>query len=231
MNKDGALDLIREVKETLDLLKQPEDIKPVKIKSMLEHLRSALEYVTNDVYNELTPSSARIRNDKIYFPYNQKYNIDRFFQKKLQLFNYSENNIYKLFNSIQDYSTDTNELVMMCNLTNEAKHLKPIALDKEEKVSSVKISVDGLGLVSTDLNSNITFQNCTVNGKKLQDFTYSDGQLKTTGIGIPVNLTITKDKKIKFHGVEYEVVPFIERCLNKIEKFVLAVYEELEKTN
>lgn len=231
MNKDGALDLIREVKETLDLLKQPEDIKPVKIKSMLEHLRSALEYVTNDVYNELTPSSARIRNDKIYFPYNQKYNIDHFFQKKLQLFNYSENNIYKLFNSIQDYSTDTNELVMMCNLTNEAKHLKPIALDKEEKVSSVKISVDGLGLVSTDLNSNITFQNCTVNGKKLQDFTYSDGQLKTTGIGIPVNLTITKDKKIKFHGVEYEVVPFIERCLNKIEKFVLAVYEELEKTN
>lgn len=229
MNKDGALELIQEVKETLILLRKSDDIKPVKVKSMLEHLRSALEYLTHDVYNKLTPENKKIKGDKIYFPYNQRSTIDRFFQKKLQLLNFSENKIYKLFNSIQDYSTNTNELVMMCNLTNEAKHLKPIALDKEEHVSNVEISVDGIGLVSTDLSSNITFQNCTVNGKKMQDFTYSNGQLKTTGVGIPVNLTITKDKKIKFHGVEYEVVPFIEGCLNKIEKFVLDVYEELEK--
>ncbi|MFW4392456.1 hypothetical protein ACKLKC_19295, partial [Enterobacter sp. MGH 38] len=44
----------------------------------------------------------------------------------------------------------------------------------------------------------------------------------------PVNIVITEDKKIRFHGEDYEVVPFIESCLIRLRIFINEAYDVLE---
>ena len=47
MSREGSLDLLQEVEESLDIMRQTQHIKPVKVKAILENLRSSLEYLIN----------------------------------------------------------------------------------------------------------------------------------------------------------------------------------------
>lgn len=53
MSREGSLDLLQEVEENLDIMKQTQNIKSVKVKAILENLRSSLEYLANDTYLSL----------------------------------------------------------------------------------------------------------------------------------------------------------------------------------
>ncbi|MDT1878107.1 hypothetical protein FPK46_28610, partial [Acinetobacter baumannii] len=88
------------------------------------------------------------------------------------------------------------------------KHRQPIPLKEDSSVKEISISAGGLGLVKAGASSSIVFENNYVDGKKIQDFTLKDGTLKKSGKGIPLNIVITEEKKIKFHGNDYEVIPF-----------------------
>lgn len=228
MSREGSLDLIHEVQETLEIMKKTQQIKPVKVKSMLEHLRSSLEYVANDTYNKYNPSITTDR-PKAYFPYNKQKFVDSFFTNILKVSPPSSSPLYKIFNSIQDYQTGDDWLVMMCNLTNEVKHRQPIPLEEDDAVKEVSVSVDGFGLVTANNSVNVYASNNYVNGKKVMDFTIQNGKIETTGSGIPLNIAITTEKKIRFHGVDYEVIPFIELCIAKLKEFINEAYDALDK--
>ncbi|QKJ51593.1 hypothetical protein G9396_15455 [Providencia rettgeri] len=229
MNRDGAIDLLNEVKEILENMKQSNDIKPVKIKASLEHLRSALEYVTNDTFDSVSPTR-RTNRDNIYFPYGKRQFINDFFEKKLRLINFQSTRLYLLFNSIQDYTSDNDGLVMMCKLTNQIKHQKPANLNKEEVVTGASFSAAGFPIAKVEgIGSSLSIGKIVLNGEEYQGFSYNKGVVNFSDRGLPINMVLTKDKKIKFHGTEYEVIPFIDKCLIKVEDFVHAVYDELEK--
>ncbi|MBK4232643.1 hypothetical protein JJQ16_25350, partial [Enterobacter hormaechei] len=68
--------------------------------------------------------------------------------------------------------------------------------------------MDGFGIFNVANPNRVVFKNNSINGQKLEDFTFENGKLERTGNGIPVNIVITEDKKIRFHGEDYEVVPF-----------------------
>ncbi|EFH4320463.1 hypothetical protein F9513_24770 [Escherichia coli] len=58
MSREGSLDLLQEVEESLDIMRQTQHIKPVKVKAILENLRSSLEYLANDTYDKyISPRS------------------------------------------------------------------------------------------------------------------------------------------------------------------------------
>lgn len=227
MSREGSLDLLQEVEESLESMKQTQHVKPVKVKSMLEHLRSSLEYVANDAYDKYASTSSSER-PKIYFPYGEKKFIDSFFRKKLNVASPSTSPLYEIFSSIQGYSTSEDWLEMMCNLTNEVKHRQPIPLDEDISVKDISVSVDGLGLIRVANSAKVLFKNNYANGQRVEDFTLQDGKFETSGNGIPLNITITEEKKIRFHGKDYEVIPFIESCLNKIRVFVNEAYDALD---
>ena len=226
MAREGTVDLLNDVEECLDAMKKTDQIKPVKIKSILENLRSALEYLANDTYDRYIPSET-IPRPKIYFPYGDQKIIDNFFLKKLQIRNPSSSPMYPVFNSIQTKCTGDNWLKMMCDLTNDAKHRNPIPLHEDEQVKQITVSADDFGLIKTNGTGDITFKNVTVYGKKLTDFTYKNGVLEVAGNGSPLNIEITKEKNIKFHGNEYEVIPFLELSLKRIRKFTEEAYDIL----
>ncbi|HEC2568329.1 hypothetical protein HJX28_07465 [Klebsiella pneumoniae] len=65
----------------------------------------------------------------------------------------------------------------------------------------------------------IKVKNLNIFGQQVQDFTYEKGVMTVSGDGIPINLNITKEKKIRFHGHDYEVIPFLENCLDELKNF------------
>ncbi|MCU2407452.1 hypothetical protein N8T09_23150 [Enterobacter hormaechei subsp. xiangfangensis] len=227
MSREGSLDLLLEVEENLETMKKTQQIRPVKVKSMLEHLRSSLEYVTNDAYDKYV-SPVPSKRPKIFFPYGEQKFIDNFFTQKLKINPPSSSPLYEVFNSIQDFRTGEDTLTMMCNLTNEVKHRKPIPLEEESSVKDINVRIDGFGIFNVANPNRVVFKNNSINGQKLEDFTFENGKLERTGNGIPVNIVITEDKKIRFHGEDYEVVPFIESCLIRLRIFINEAYDVLE---
>ncbi|HGW6461660.1 TPA: hypothetical protein ACNHUX_000758 [Escherichia coli] len=229
MSREGSLDLLQEVEESLDIMRQTQHIKPVKVKAILENLRSSLEYIANDTYDKYISPSSNDERPKIYFPYRKKEFIDKFFSKTLKINPPSSSPLYKIFTSIQDYHTGESWLEMMCNLTNEVKHRQPIPLREESSVKELSVSVDGFNLITAGSSAKILFKNNHINEKKLEDFTFENGRLQRSGNGVPLNIVITEEKKIRFHGNDYEVIPFIESCLIKIRIFIIEAYNELDK--
>lgn len=227
MSKEGTLDLLNEIEESLDNLKKSPTIKPVKVKSLLENLRSTLEYVANDAYDFFQPDT--IVRPKIYFPYDKKTHVDEFFLKKLKITPSTDNPLYQLFSSIQDYNTGENWLTMMCNLTNQVKHRGPIPLKEESVLKAISVKSMGVNLITFPANSQVIFKGNIVNGVKTSDFEYNNGNLKDEENGAPLNFTFTEENKIRFHGADYEVIPFLNHCLNNIKKFVGEFYKIIEK--
>ncbi|MEA4114634.1 hypothetical protein VBJ23_20425, partial [Enterobacter hormaechei] len=168
------------------------------------------------------------KRPKIFFPYGEQKFIDNFFTQKLKINPPSSSPLYEVFNSIQDFRTGEDTLTMMCNLTNEVKHRKPIPLEEESSVKDINVRIDGFGIFNVANPNRVVFKNNSINGQKLEDFTFENGKLERTGNGIPVNIVITEDKKIRFHGEDYEVVPFIESCLIRLRIFINEAYDVLE---
>ncbi|EOC3627847.1 hypothetical protein ACI3B4_002326 [Enterobacter hormaechei] len=227
MPRVDTLELLNEVKENLEVIKASQNLKPVKIKSILEHLRSSLEYVANDTYDIYKPHTSSSR-PIIYFPYGKREIIDKFFKTKIGINDLESSEIYHIYNSIQGYSTGEEWLNMMCKLTNDAKHRKPISL-KEEISSDITVSANGFNLLTASNVSTVIFKDITVDGVKYSDFHLENGVLNDAENGAPLNFTLTGDKKIKFHGEEYEVIPFLKKCLTDIYVFVNSTYDVLEK--
>ena len=85
-----------------------------------------------------------------------------------------------------------------------------------------------MNLIEAGPNTNVVFTNNIINGQKISNFTYLDGKLETDNEGAPVNIVLTKEKKIKFHGADYEVIPFIESCIKKLTGFINTAYDFIE---
>lgn len=226
MSREGTTDLLNEVQHHLNALKETGDITSVKVKSMLEHMRSSLEYIANDIYDKECADKNKKR-PKVYFPFGQSSFVDDFFIKKLGLKSTNDSLFFDLITSIQDYHTDDKWLDMMCNITNDAKHRKPIPLEKEE-ITERTISAAGMNLIQMTGNCSVVFEGNTVNGQRVEDFTYENEKFTTKGNGVPINIAITRENKIRFHGHDYEVIPYIEKCLAKIRAFNTAVYDLLD---
>jgi len=228
MSRTGSLDLIDEVEEHLETMKKSQKITPVKVKSMLEHLRSSLEYLANDTFDKYKPPGNHDRS-KINFPYREKKFIDNFFTNKLCIKPPSSSPMYDIFISIQDFHTGERWLNDMCSLTNEVKHRNPLPLEEEVKVSEFRLDQPGFGKIIAPGNANIIFKGNSYNGVMLNDFEFRDGKLEVAEKGHPVNISLIEDKKIKIRGLEYEVIPFIELCCLKLREFINLAYDELDR--
>lgn len=227
MPRDGSLDLLNEVDEIITNMTETMDIRPVKVKSALDHLRTSLDYLAYDAFEKYRPDN-QDKDIRIYFPYGAASFIENFFIKKLKIIPPSSSPLHSIFNSIQDYQTGESWLKMMCNLTNDVKHKRPVALKKEEVDTNAVISAHGLRIFNGSPQSSLIIENMTINGKPVADFSYINGNLETKDNGVPVHLMLTKENKIKFHGEDYEVIPFLSLCVERLRVFINQAYDALD---
>ncbi|OOW11980.1 hypothetical protein [Acinetobacter sp. MF4640] len=226
MRKDSIYELLEDVKETFLLISGYKKIPPPKVKTMLEHLRSCLEYAAQDINSKLSAPKVRF-----YFPYGK--NLETLVdstQKNLPLLQAERPDIFAEIIKLHNFESDGEWLKSLCDMTNHTKHKNAIDIKSDhEKVKSVMITAGGMNLLhACGESSNITFTNCSVNGQKLDDFVVNKGEVNITKKGtVPINFKITKDRKILVGDEEIDLLPFLDSSIKNIESFIDQLYEIL----
>lgn len=229
--KSSVIELLAESEELLTVIddiyrnaEKTEDIVGVakpKVKSCLEHLRSSLEYIAQDL-SEITGSRKTPRN--IYFPYGKDKSIftkslsknlpelDRKFRDKIE--------------SIQPHSCGDRWLIHLCKATNDHKHDQ---LQEQARLNSPEsMTVLGGGAAAVDGTGKIYMGGATINGKKMPedyvltaDKTVSDLQ---EGHSVPVE---RKYEWVSFviKGTDIDVLDLLKRSHRNIRDFSHAIYE------
>jgi len=229
--KKSVNELIVEVEELLSIIdgiyrsaKTSEDIacaaKP-KVKSCLEHLRSSLEYIAQDL-SETTISNKKPRN--VYFPYGKD---ESTFTKSLNI-NLPELDVKfkEKIESIQPHSCDDSWLLHLCRVTNVHKHDQ---LQEQTRINSLEsMTVLGEGAAAVDGTGVINMGGAIINGKRMPDDyvltankPISDLQQDHT---VPVN---RKYEWVKFviKDTDIDVLDLLKKSHHNIREFSCAIYE------
>lgn len=232
MKRESSVnELIAESKELLNVIdsiyrdaEKTEDIVGVakpKVKSCLEHLRSSLEYIAQDL-SEITGSTKKPRN--VYFPYGKDKSI---FTKSLNKnLPELERSFRDKIESIQPHICGDQWLIHLCKVTNDHKHDQ---LQEQTRVNSPEsMTLLGGGAAAVDGTGKIYMGGATINGTKMPedylltaDKTVSDLQ---QGHSASVD---RKYKWVKFviKGTDIDVLDLLKRSHRNIRDFSRAIYE------
>ena len=237
MRKSHVDKLLKAIREELNIIKKMEAIDEVKFKSILENLRSSLEYIAQDINSMLSKPK-----DRIYFPYGKtKENFEESINKNLSGIQYEYPKVYDYIESLQSHKNNGDDwLITMCSLTNHAKHNGLIELEYKGN-NHVIIHAEGVPLFEF-----INVNNGEVILKENTFFVSNDdgsetnlgtiGEIHVTGAKVKgvedddfVSFSIVEKKKLVIYGkTPIEVIPFLEKCFNKISQFSTDVYTQLK---
>ena len=226
MRKDNIDELLEDVKENFLLISSYKKIPRPKVKTIMEHLRSCLEYSAQDINSKLSVPKSRF-----YFPYGDTPDsLDAAIQKNLPLLKAEKPEIFDEILKLHSFESGGEWLKNLCDLTNHAKHNDAIEIKSDhEKVNAVMVAAGGMNLFHIGgESSNIRVTNCSVNGKKIDDFVINKGVVNITKKGeLPIDFKITKDRKILVGEQEIDLLPFWDLSIKSIELFVDALYRKL----
>ncbi|WP_051168016.1 hypothetical protein [Marinospirillum minutulum] len=232
MNRESSVnELIAESEELLAVIdgiyrnaEKTEDIVGVakpKVKSCLEHLRSSLEYIAQDL-SEFTGSSKTPRN--VYFPYGKDKSI---FTKSLnQNLPDLENKFRDKIESIQPYTCGDRWLIHLCKVTNDHKHDQ---LQEQTRINSPEsMTMLGGGAAAVDGTGKIYMGSATINGIKMpEDYVLTaDKAVSDLQQGHSVSVE-RKYEWVKFviKGTDIDVLDLLKRSHSNIREFSRAIYE------
>ena len=204
----------------------------IDIKNYMENLRSALDYIARDIYEQqIAPhraSTGKPEISKIYFPYGKTEND---FKSGVglslpELKNVSQD-LYNTLETIQPYKIGDNWLFDFCRTLNEKKHDTLTPQKKEEKrgldidFGGAKIqmgpgsSISGTGFIGTEAGG-IHLQGDTISGDSPAH--------RTSG---KVKQTIIHWISFKFADTDVEVLPLLKKALTGIEDLSNDVYQKI----
>ncbi|MEM9994364.1 MAG: hypothetical protein AAGE79_09540 [Acinetobacter pittii] len=228
MRREDINDLLEESNEILKLIISYHKVPKAKVKSIFEHLRSTLEYLANDINDQISKPT----KGNLYFPYGKNEGI--FNNRIKQHFPLLKNefpDIYDELLNFQDFKTNDDWLCKLCDLVNNVKHNNAINV-KHEQGQLINFFAGDYNIVEM-VNSNVAdvrIEGLTVNGKKVDDFTFNkNGEMLITKKGeLTVDFKVTRDKKILIGDELLDLIPFFNKCIKKITAFVDKIYFLLE---
>lgn len=135
-----------------------DNVSKPTVKTTLEHLRSALEYCSQDIYHFVFNTPPTI----IYFPYGKtSSDFSRAINKNYPKLKENSFQIYSLIEQLQPFTCDDNWLIDLCKHTNDNKHKK---LSKQTRINSEK-SITSLGSsITIHDEATVVFSNYILNG-------------------------------------------------------------------
>ncbi|CAM3517303.1 hypothetical protein BS639_08905 [Rouxiella silvae] len=230
MNQEDIYDLLKEVDSSITKAQRVNQITKPKVKTILEHLRSSLEYLAHDINDNFSKPNEKI----FYFPFgNERLVFEESVKRNMPLLKDEFSIVYELISDLQPFSCGDDWLTIMCKLTNQAKHTKPIGILEEEVTESVLISAGGINLVEFGGNgSGIEFSGNTYNGVPFDDLAINDGVVDVIKKGLmTTDFEVKKKNQLSIDGNNYLLFPFLRKCYNNISALIPKVYEELNKAS
>lgn len=216
-------ELLNESTNMLESINAKETISKVKIKNLLENLRSSLEYSTQYI-------SSLLQNPKpkIYFPYTENENdFENRVNFNLPNLKNEHPKIFELIKSLQVFSAQNDWLIKLCKATNIAKHNQALNISQniQSEENITRISVNGLNIIDGNLGkSNIQFSGNSFNGKKMDDFIVKNGVVETikrNEVPVEFNFEIKENQIIIIEDIEEDLFIFIKKCINVIKSYTL----------
>lgn len=239
MSRRAAIkELLQEVDEILVSLaavyeKAKDDVSiasipRVKVKSALEHLRSALDYCAIDIYHFLYKKDP----PKIYFPYapdERKFRdyISRTYPR-IEIIN---GKIYKELESIQPHSLNENTLLDLCGFTNHNKHQNLTSQTKVSRAASTSVG----GIIKFGQGGgSAKFTNCFVNGLPMGKgmVVNLNPEMSDIEMSIQFNprltIPISRDAgelKFKLENSDHDALVFLTKSRDMVSGFVDRLYK------
>lgn len=238
MRKQGIDELLINVKETLNIIDQEhekantdlsvKEFLKIQIKHVLEDMRSCLDYIANDIYDELFVKSTASKKVDIHFPYGKDENAfkamaGRYFK------NLKEKNeeIYNIIIAVQPFKCGSMWLYNLCKMTNINKHEGLVGQKRE---TQAEIDVSGISIVKVENiseNTNITFSGCTFNGIKQKDDIYiANGKIN---VGNNDNIDTQIKTEFYFEGTDINCIELVKNSYLEIVNLVESVYGILNR--
>lgn len=194
----------------------------VKVKNTLENLRSALDYVANDIadfYNH--------RGKYVYFPYGKNENdFKSSFGKSFPGLKKSSPVIYTCLEYFQPHVSGDDLICHMCILTNENKHNN---LSKYVRKNSVTSETKIDDLIVMGEGASVSFKDSTYRGKVIgrNGVAEISGGMKARDVKEIMQCVNKVEKKyawVEFHisGINIDVLDLLKRshviCSNVVSK-------------
>ena len=236
MSKADVDELLKDIEEQLISMKKYKKITKVKLKSILENLRSSLEYMAQDINSALSK-----KGERVYFPYGDTIeNFKKRINQNLPAIQSEYPALYDFIEHLQPHKNNGDKwLVDMCRMTNDAKHKKLLEV-KNEGNDNVVLSSGGIPIFGF-----IDCENSIIEGPQIY-VRNKDGSLTDQGMmgthyidGENVEVIEESNPLVDFSIVEkkklvideetpIEAIPFLEKCFNKISQFSTDVYAQLK---
>ncbi|MBL0477506.1 hypothetical protein JD489_09280 [Aeromonas veronii] len=222
---------ITRLEEKYEKAKRDESIKDILrplVKTCLEHLRSALEYSAQDIWESYNNCSA-----KLFFPYGEtealfKANVKRNLPKL-----HEQRELYNIVESIQPHACGNIWLIELCRQTNFNKH---ISLGRQVRENSKKSVTQIGGLIRMDSSSTVTFKDCNYNGMPLGwgKPAVISGDMSTEEIrrNIAIPIPVSREfewVEFKFENSELDTLNLIKRSHDEITQYIERLKLELSK--
>lgn len=229
VNKDVE-ELLTEIGKNVDLIyiqTRHQEIKKVVVKNTLENMRSVLDYIAQDVIQELS-KLIEIKHTKIYFPYGQSEQMyykslrKNFFDQLVSIFPH----IYQVFLKQQPFICNNPWLIDLCRLSVEAKHNNLLQHKRQ-----IKVDVIQPGFIHMENCRNVSsYNNIAIDGSsnmsQLDDIFINDkGEVRT--IRKSGTTIILEKNRLLFDGKNIEVKFFFGTCIDMLN----SLYNDLQKSN
>ncbi|NCE83486.1 hypothetical protein [Pseudomonas sp. Q1] len=132
-------------------------VSKTKVKSALEYIRSALEYIAQDVWASYTK-----KGNSVYFPYGKdEVEFLKSVKKNLPALDEQAPKLFSIIRSIQPFCCGDEWLVSVCKASNFNKHNGLSAQVRKQSKSNV-ININGFGTFSNC--EGLILDNCSFNG-------------------------------------------------------------------
>lgn len=237
---DDAKNLVKHAKNQFGKIKKvyeqslhEKSIKPellIKIKNLMENLRSALDFAAHGLFNKYGDQTKL--NPKIYFPYATEGQSKSDFQNQNRIekcipgLSVSHPDIVKKIESYQHFSNPNNIwLPQFMDLCNENKHQQLTPQERKE-VKQLKLTSGGTSIslgegasISMGSGAQIRMGGMIIPGG--QKFDVNNPPL-TIGPGTKEIITWVS---FHFSSNNQPVIPFLEQCVDGISKIIEEVSE------
>jgi hypothetical protein len=186
---DALLNWARGNAKSLSMQASFGKIDQIDLKSMLENLRSVLDYLAHDIVSKLKRLAPLDTYPKIiYFPHDEK--LEKFEQKVKQYMPILKCDLpllYELIEEIQPFKAHDNWLVDLCYLTNDVKHSGLSKIDKQ-----IGLSLNYPGIINASrVTGSFSFTGNKTNGKRLDDVVSDGKTVKHTKRDVPMGSVLS----------------------------------------
>jgi len=207
----------------------------IDIKNMMENLRSVLDYLANDIYDNVLMPARKATGEKeiqnIYFPYGKTENdFKSGLGKSLPQLDSLQPTLYKIIEGIQPHKSGNDWLYQFCQILNEKKH-NTLSPQKREEKRGLDIRFSGGAGISMGPGASISGGGIIQSGSDRiilnNDFISGDSPARNVSGG--VIQTVVQWVSFKFADTGVEVLPLLKKSLETIEQLSKDIYLEINE--